>query len=152
MEALEIHGELPHHVNDEAGAKAAQIALEEPVEGATEAVVVDETELLGIEFELGGIEPTGPGGHPVEGMAAQSEVAHEEEGAVDGGELGSGIGRSEGLVQERSKPQPLEEGAQEGLASEGEGLEGERLGHPRSHPEGGSGREEGLTSIGSYRI
>jgi hypothetical protein len=152
VEALEVHGELPHHVNDEAGSQAAQIALEEPIERATEAIVVDERQVLGLKLQLRGIEPTGPGGDAVEGMAAQGEVAHEEEGAVDGGELGSGIGRSEGLLEEGSKPQSLEEGAQEGLASHGEGFEGEGVGHPRSVPEGGPGGGKGLTAIGSYRI
>ncbi len=78
MELLQFHFELPHRAHDDFGEQRSAVGIEQPIEGSTDAVVVEQRHFVRRQAELRRIEGSSPFLQSVDRSACLQDVAQEE--------------------------------------------------------------------------
>ena len=134
MQLVELDGELADGVGDDGEGQRGDVGVEEAVEAAADAIVVERGELVGGQAEqLGGV-PRGPLADAVEGLAGDQEVLEQEQQSGGGGDAAAAILARQVVAEERLEAEPLEEAVEDRQGADGGGVEG---------PAGGAGDPAG---------
>ena len=109
MQLVEVDPELCDHMGDERQDQRGDVALEQAVEAAADAVVVERWQLGVREPEGLGIEPRGPFADAVEWLAAEEQVLEQERDADRGSDPAASISVWEVGAEELVKAHAFEE-------------------------------------------
>ncbi len=133
VQLLQRDLELLDHVDHHGGHQGGRVGVEEPIQGPSDAIVVEKGDLLGAQPQEGGGPPARPFAEPVERHAGQNEVAREDAEGRTRGQLRAGVGGRELPLEEVVEPEALQDVVHEGQAAEGVRDEREAAGlrHPR---------------------
>jgi hypothetical protein len=115
-------------VGDDREGQRGDVGVEEPIEAAADAVIVEVGQVVVAQAQPPGDEPRGPLADAGERLAGDEEVLEQEEQAGGGRDLGAGGLRGEPVAEELLQAEPLEEALEDGQGADAVGVEGTSLG------------------------
>ena len=113
MQLVEIDGELADGVDDDGQGEGGDVGVEEAVEAAADAVVVERGELGGGQAEEFGDMPRGPLAEAVEGLAGDQEVLEQEQQPGGRGDARSPVLAREMVAEDRLESEAVEEAVED---------------------------------------
>ena len=124
VQLVEIDGELADGVDDDGQGEGGDVGVEEAVEAAADAVVVERGELGGGQAEEFGDVSGGPLADAVEGLAGDQEVLEQEQQPGGGGDARAPVLAWEMVAEDRLEAEAVEEAVEDRQGTDGVGVEG----------------------------
>src|SRR5262249_48156909 len=143
VQLVQVDAELADGVGHDGEGERGEVGVEEAVEGATDAVVVQRGEL-----RRGGPEPSrgvppGPPADAVEGLAGGQEVLEQDQEGGGGGDADAAALVGEVVAEERVESEPSEEAVEDGQGGDAGGPEGAA---------GGAGAGAGVIGVVTHGV
>ena len=113
MQLVEVDGELADGVDDDGQGEGGDVGIEEAVEAAADAVVVERGELVGGQAEESGDMACGPLAEAVEGLAGDQEVLEQEQQPGGGGDARAAVLAREVVAEDRLESESVEEAVED---------------------------------------
>ena len=127
MQLVQRDAELADRVRHDRERQRGDVGVEEPVEAAADAVVVERRQLLRGQPEQSGGMPGGPLADAVEGLAGDQQVLDEHQQPGGGGDAAAPVLAGQVVAEELLEAEPPEEAVEDrqgGDAAGGQGLSG----------------------------
>ena len=124
VQLVEIDGELPDRVDDDGQGQGRDVGIEESVEAAADAIVVERGRLFGAQAQQIGDVPRGPLADAVEGLAGDEEVLEQEQEPGGGGDAAAAVLARQVVTEERLEAEAVEEAVEDRQDTDGGGVEG----------------------------
>jgi hypothetical protein len=127
VQFVQRDAELADRVRHDRQRQRGDVGVEESVEAAADAVVVERRQLRRGQPETSGGVPGGPLSHAVEGLARQQEVLEQDQQTGRGGDARPSVLAWQVVAEERLEAEPPEEALQQwqrGHAAGGQGSTG----------------------------
>ena len=128
MQLIERDVERTDGVGGDVENQGCDIGVEETVEGATDAIVIERGELLVGQVEPARVVPCGPLADAVEGLARDEQVPDEQEQRRGRGDAGPPILAREVFAEEFLDAKQLDEATEDRQGAHSPRLEGASLG------------------------
>jgi hypothetical protein len=103
-----VDAKCRHHVQHDAGEQGGSVRVKEPAQHASEAVVVQRTNLVLAQTEQRRVIGGGPLADGVDGAVTHGQVAHEDAQSLGRGEAQPGVVLRHGPVQRGVEVEPGE--------------------------------------------
>jgi hypothetical protein len=100
-------------MDDDGQGEGGDVGVEEAVEAAADAVVVERGELCGGQSEVFGGVPRGPLAEAVEGLAGDQEVLEQEQQPGGGGDARPAALAREVVAEDRRESETIEESVED---------------------------------------
>jgi hypothetical protein len=123
VQFVEIDPELADGVDDDGQGEGWDVGVEEAVEAAADAVVVERRELGGGQAEERGDMACGPLAEAVEGLAGYEEVLEQQQQPGGGGDAGAPVLAREMVAEDRLESEAVEEPIEDRQGGDGVGAE-----------------------------
>ena len=124
VQLVEFDAELADGVGDDGEGEGGDVGVEEAVEAAADAVVVERGELFGGQAEESGDVARGPLADAVEGLAGDEEVLEQEQQPGGGGDARAAVLAREVVAEDRLEAESVEEAVEDRQGGDGVRVEG----------------------------
>jgi hypothetical protein len=127
VQLVQLDAELAHGVGHDGQGERGDVGVEEAIEGAAGAVVVQRGQLPGGQPQQPRVVPRGPLADAVEGLAGDQEVLQQDQQGSGGADAGAAALAREVAAEELVEAEPPEEAVEDrqgGDASGGQGVAG----------------------------
>ncbi len=128
VEFVEFDGEFADGVGDDRQGQRGDVGVEESIEAASDAVVVEVDQFVLGEAQPVGDEACGPLADTVERLAGNKQVFQQQEQSGGGGDLGARVFRGQVDVEELLESEPPEDRFEHGQGAQSRGVESATLG------------------------
>jgi hypothetical protein len=124
VQLVELDLELADGMDDDGQGEGRDVGVEEAVEAAAGAIVVERSESGGGQAEELGDMACGPLTQPVEGLAGDEEVLEQQQQPGGGGDATAAVLAREVVAEDRVESEPVEESVEDRQGGDGVGAEG----------------------------
>jgi hypothetical protein len=114
VQLVEIDAELAHRLADDRRGQGGDVGLDEAVEAAADAVVVERGQLSGAQAQELADVPRGPLADAVEGLAGDQQVLEQERQPGGRGDARSPVLAGEVVLEDGLEAEPLREAVEDG--------------------------------------
>jgi hypothetical protein len=121
-----VHGELADHGERQLGQQRRAVGIEELIQRAADAVVVEQPGLPGREGHQAGLEASGPAGQAVERLALHAQVAHQHPDRRRRRQAHAPVASRQMAIQQSRDIHPLQEAVDDRQRAQPAGLQLER--------------------------
>jgi hypothetical protein len=123
VQLVEIDVELADGMDDDGEGERGDIGVEEAVEAAADAIVVERGELVGAQAEEFGDMASGPLAQAVEGLAGDEEILEQQQQPGGGGDARAPVLAREVVAEDRLESESVEEPVEDRQGGDGGGAE-----------------------------
>jgi hypothetical protein len=124
VQLVEIDLELADGMDDDGQCEGGDVGVEEAVEAAADAVVVERAELVRAQAEESGDMAGGPFAEAVEGLAGDQEVLEHQQQPGGGRDATAAVLAREIVAEDRRESEPVEEPVEDRQGPDGGRIEG----------------------------